>query len=608
MRRTALIAVLLAAACCLVAARDACAAAQALEGLLEARQQLFASPQKMKLRENWMRCVEGFVAHYKRHPKAPEAPQALWMVGDLYVRLHGYSGRREDLEAGLDYLARVVKGYPDSPEAPEALYRMAEACSRFGRRAEAEAAYRELLRAYPDSPKATRAAKGAATVRLGGAKPQPAPAPAVATASLQASEAPLAAPEAPTPAPPKSRRARPVAVESIRSWSAEGYTRLVVDLSDEAHFEGHLLPADPQTHKPKRVFVDISPARRGRGLQGELAIDDALSLKARSAQNTPDTVRVVLDVKDIESYKVFALRDPFRVVIDVRGSLPPASPSPKKEAIALAAAKTPEPPPPLVKPPEVRPPAPPPQAVPEAKPGKPVSLAEALGLRVARVVIDPGHGGKDPGAVGPGGLEEKHVVLEISRALAELIRQEIGCEVILTRDSDVFLPLEERTAIANTRKGDLFISVHANACPDRGGRGIETYFLNFTTDKESIRVAARENATSARNLSDLQMILNDLMLHSKISESSKLAEHIQRRLVKELRGGYEGVVDKGVKKAPFYVLIGAQMPAVLVEASFITNRIEAERLASEAYRQLVAKGIVAGIKSYIDEIEMAARR
>jgi N-acetylmuramoyl-L-alanine amidase len=380
------------------------------------------------------------------------------------------------------------------------------------------------------------------------------------------------------------------------------------------------VPADPLLHKPKRVFVDISPARRGRRLENELAIDDALSLKARSAQHSANTVRVVLDVKDFESYNVFALRDPYRVVIDIRGVASPAPPlPPKPETVALVAVKAPEARPPELKPPQKLPEVKPPEVkppetrpvlpeAPAAKPPKGVSLAEQLGLKVARVVIDPGHGGKDPGAIGPGGVEEKHVVLEIARALGELMRREIGCEVLLTRDSDIFLPLEERTAIANTRKGDLFISIHANACPDRKGRGVETYFLNFTTDKESIRVAARENATSAKNLSDLQMILNDLMLHSKISESSRLAEHVQRRLVNELRGSYDDIIDKGVKKAPFYVLIGAQMPAVLVEASFITNRTEAERLASDAYRQMVAKGIMAGIRGYIEEIEMAARR
>jgi N-acetylmuramoyl-L-alanine amidase len=261
-----------------------------------------------------------------------------------------------------------------------------------------------------------------------------------------------------------------------------------------------------------------------------------------------------------------------------------------------------------VQPPEVRPAPPRPPAPEAAPPAAPPSIAEQLGLHVARVIIDAGHGGKDPGAIGPSGEREKDIVLEIARALAGQIRREVGCEVLMTRDSDVFLPLEERTAIANTRKGDLFISVHLNACPDRKGRGIETYFLNFTTDAESIRVAARENATTAKNLSDLQLILNDLMLHSKISESSRLAEHIQGNLVGSLRASYDDVVDKGVKKAPFYVLIGAQMPAVLVECSFISNRTEAERLASEAYRQLIAKGILSGIKKYIIEIEMAARR
>jgi N-acetylmuramoyl-L-alanine amidase len=609
MRKVAISGAVAALVCLLLLAPALGAEDTAFQNLLQVRERLLASPQQMKLHDNWLRCIDKLLAYHKRNPKGGNAPLTLLLAGDLYCRLHGYSGRPEDLTAGLDLFGRVVKGYPGSAEAPEALYQTAETCRRYGRKQEADAAYRELLRAYPASPRATKAAKGAARLKLDVPRLEPAPQASVKTSIQEAAAEPVAAPpeEAAPPPVPKRGPVRAAVVEGVRSWSASGYTRLVIDVSGEASFQGHLVPADPLLHKPKRVFVDISPARRGQRLDNELAIDDALLLKARSAQHSANTVRVVLDVKDIESYKVFALRDPYRVVIDVRGvALPPPPPPPKPETVALAAAKAPEARPPEVKPSEMTRPALP--EAPAAKPPKGVSLAEQLGLKVARVVIDPGHGGKDPGAIGPGGVEEKSVVLEIARALGELMRREIGCEVLLTRDSDIFLPLEERTAIANTRKGDLFISIHANACPDRKGRGVETYFLNFTTDKESIRVAARENATSAKNLSDLQMILNDLMLHSKISESSRLAEHVQRRLVNELRGSYDDIIDKGVKKAPFYVLIGAQMPAVLVEASFITNRTEAERLASDAYRQMVAKGIMAGIRGYIEEIEMAARR
>jgi N-acetylmuramoyl-L-alanine amidase len=579
---------ILAAVLCLLVAQAAQGAEATtkdrLGSLLQARQRLLCSNTRMKDRQNWTRCIDGFVAFHKADPEGGDAPRALMMAGDLYVRLYHFSGSADDLGSGLDLLARTVKGYPESSIAPEAQYLMADAYRRGGRLQEAAGAFGQLLKAYPRSPRAKAAKRDLAALKRAG----------VVGLAKASSEGSQPEPQAQAQTQPTPQAGNPVVVEDVKRWSATGYTRIVISLSGTAAFEGHLLKKGGGPNTPRRLYVDIKPARRGHSLEDELPVNDAFVMKARTAQYAADTVRVVLDVKDVESYKVFPLQDPFRIVIDVRGDKQETQEG-QQGSVELTSAKVgevrPEPPKPQVS-------APPPAA----------SKAEQLGLRVARVIIDAGHGGKDPGAIGPGGVREKDVVLEIARLLAAHIRQELGCEVILTRDSDVFLPLEERTAIANTRKGDLFISIHANACVDPKGHGIETYFLNFTTDKESMRVAARENATTFKNLSDLQLILHDLMLHSKINESSRLADHIQGSLVGQLRGRYSEVADKGVKKAPFYVLIGAQMPSVLVETAFITNRTEAERLASNAYRDLTAAGIVAGIKEYIKEIETAARR
>jgi N-acetylmuramoyl-L-alanine amidase len=200
-------------------------------------------------------------------------------------------------------------------------------------------------------------------------------------------------------------------------------------------------------------------------------------------------------------------------------------------------------------------------------------------------------------------LREKDIVLQLAKILAKKVQEELKCEALLTRGSDVFLPLEKRTAIANIKKADLFISLHVNAHKNRKVQGLETYFLNIALDEDSMNLAARENATSTKNISDLQMILNDLMLNTKINESSRLAEFVHMGLIGEVRKRYKNVENRGVRQAPFYVLIGADMPAILVEIGYITNSIENRRLKSNAYLNGVASGIVRGIDSYIKDME-----
>jgi N-acetylmuramoyl-L-alanine amidase len=203
-------------------------------------------------------------------------------------------------------------------------------------------------------------------------------------------------------------------------------------------------------------------------------------------------------------------------------------------------------------------------------------------------------------------VHEKQIVLSIARRLKKLIEAELKCEVILTRNDDRYLTLEERTAFANTQNADLFISIHTNSHQDRRAYGIETYFLNLATDNESIMVAATENATSEKNISDLQTILLDLMQNAKINESSRLATQVQQNVYGKLKRKYSLIRNKGVKQAPFYVLLGAQMPAVLVETSFISNARECKRLVSPAYQELLAHGIVEGIRSYIRDNQPTA--
>ncbi|RLA94121.1 MAG: N-acetylmuramoyl-L-alanine amidase [Deltaproteobacteria bacterium] len=336
-----------------------------------------------------------------------------------------------------------------------------------------------------------------------------------------------------------------VPVKGVRWWAAPGYTRVVVDLGAEASFQVGLLRGDPQRGKPPRLYVDISPVRLERNVPREVSIRDGLCRRVRLGQFSPQTVRVVLDLRDLKDHHVFALEDPYRVVIDVYGE------GYRRE-------------------------------------------------KTFTVVVDPGHGGRDPGAIGPTGLKEKDVVLKIAKRVRDKIRRRLGWRVVLTREGDRYIPLEQRTAIANARKGDLFLSIHCNASRRRSRRGVETYFLSFTTDKQALRLAARENGVPPSKIDALQLILYDLMLRAKVEESRKFALHVQRELVRSLRRRYARVVNLGVKQAPFLVLVGAKMPSILAEVSFISNRTEERRLRDPRYLDLLAEGITQGLRRYVE--------
>jgi N-acetylmuramoyl-L-alanine amidase len=228
-----------------------------------------------------------------------------------------------------------------------------------------------------------------------------------------------------------------------------------------------------------------------------------------------------------------------------------------------------------------------------------------LGLGIKRIILDPGHGGKDPGAIGIGGLREKDVVLKVAKKLARKLTKRLGCQVILTRKRDVFIPLEERTAIANTREGDLFVSIHANSAHSAKARGIEVYYLDLASNKRDMQLAASENSASAKSISDLQKILSSLMKNSKRAESVRLARIVNKNLLHDISRRYRGIRSHGVKSAPFIVLIGAQMPSILAEISFVSNPTDARRLRSDKYLDALASGLADGIVKYAMKLSMA---
>ncbi len=353
-----------------------------------------------------------------------------------------------------------------------------------------------------------------------------------------------------------------VLIKNIRYFSSQDYTRVVIDLNSDAKFEKHWLKADPKHGKPPRLFLDIFNSKVSGEISKRINIEDGLLDAIRWGIFKKGVTRVVLDSENVEDFTVFSLSNPDRIVIDV-SSAKLADKSSRGEISDSDVSSD--------------------------------TFASVLGLKVRTIVIDPGHGGKDPGAV-HNGINEKDVVLNVGKYLRKMIKDRTDLSVYMTRDTDIFLPLEERTAFANKKKADIFVSIHVNAARNRNARGVETYVLNVTDDKKALEVAALENKATKKSLSDLQGILKDIMLNSKLEESLILAQSVQDNVVAKTKKR-----SLGVKQAPFYVLVGAQMPSILVEAGFLSNSSFAQRVKQSSYQKEIAEGIYEGIMRYIEK-------
>jgi N-acetylmuramoyl-L-alanine amidase len=363
------------------------------------------------------------------------------------------------------------------------------------------------------------------------------------------------------------------AITGVRFLSWKNYTRVMLELSQQAKYEVRRLKEDSAKRLPARVYVDIAGARMGAASRDPIAVDDGLLRQVRVGQYSHDVVRIVLDVNNLGSYNAFVLADPYRLVIDIYGNG-------NQRGVSTG-----EPARPVESPPR-----------PAQGAAKPAPQAAINGLR--KIVLDPGHGGKDPGAIGPGGINEKDIVLEIAKKLARKLTAELGVQAVLTREDDRYVALEDRTATANAEDADLFISLHMNASPNTDAKGIETYYLDNTTDEAAIRLAARENATSRRNISDLQFILSDMTQNMKLEDSITLAHRLQTSMVSGMTRVMDDVKDLGVKKALFYVLVGARMPSVLVEMFFITNRSEGRAMSRQSSQDAMVDALFEGIEKF----------
>jgi N-acetylmuramoyl-L-alanine amidase len=549
----------------------------------QAKAALENSKQKQKYRHNWINVIDRYKRVVIKNPNSKYARNSLLIIGDLYLGLYKHSRLSADLDESLDYYRRLTKLFPDDPFAGQAQLNVGEIY--YSHKKDKDRAYVEFLKVeihHPQSPQVAEARKWLA--KISGSSPRK---------------------NDPKPAAPVAASAGIAQVNGIRHWSTATYTRVVIDVDQRTSFTDHLLRPDPKLKKPMRLYLDLDRARITPDMKEVLPIANQLLRQVRVAQYDATTVRVVLDIGDIETYRIFVLPHPFRIVVDVTGQS-------SAQAVAQAESKnggktgsTPHQLTDLKATADKRKKTP---RGPVKTPADTSSLARQLGLGIKKIVIDPGHGGKDHGATGKTGLKEKDLTLRMAKELAQKIEANLGIECILTRDKDVFMPLEERTALANTAGADLFISIHANAHKDTRIYGIETYILNLATDEEAMKVAARENATSTKNMSDLELILNELMLNAKITESSLLAKEVQTGMVKNLRKKYRNVKDMGVKQAPFYVLIGANMPSILVEMAFISNKTEENRMRNEYYLNRLIDGVMGGIKEYTKSIKIAEMR
>jgi len=361
-------------------------------------------------------------------------------------------------------------------------------------------------------------------------------------------------------------------VYNLRHFVHPNFTRIVIDL-------GVLREYTFQELKPSsQIAVDILQSRLNPIVPEDVVPARADYVKSiHLAQKSPSTVRLTVEVDfaRVRRTQVFHVFDPFRIVIDI-------APAPKPPA--KAAAKKP--------------------AVP--RPAEPAtsgySLARTLGLGVKTIVLDPGHGGIDPGCLDPAGAKEKDLALDIALKLRDLLRANTSLEVVMTRETDIHVPLESRTVIANQRQADLFLSIHLNAFRSKNRRGVETFYLNFSADPTTNEIAARENATTTKTIGEMDKIVRKIVQNTKIVESRDLALKLQTGLVQALSRRHSGVKNLGIKGGPFWTLLGCEIPSVLVEVGHLSNPEEGRRLQNADYRKDVARGIYEGIAAYLKSL------
>jgi N-acetylmuramoyl-L-alanine amidase len=535
--RVALLTLTVVAVALPAAAQGASSARAGYERLMDRERALAdgsASPAAAEVR----RLIDAYVHFSGRFARTGYADNALWQAARLAADLHARTERAADRATAMRLFRHLIEGYPSSSLVANA---------------------RSALTELENPP---------------------------ASAPPRSAEPPASAPAA---AVSETGRGDPTGLASLRGIERTllpELVRVTFDLAREVEYH------DERLDGPPRVYFDLLETVAVPDLaDAVLTYPDDVVRQIRVGPRPGEATRVVLDLAGADRYSVFTLYNPFRLVVDVYRAEDVA---PGASASAAAPAV----------PPSGTPAAASPAAPPVAPPGPPAantsgsfSMSRQLGLGVSRIVIDPGHGGRDPGALGKT-ISEAALVLDVALRLERLLLGNPAFEVVLTRRSDVFVDLEERTAIANRARADLFLSIHANASRNVRARGVETYVLNFASNPTDAEVAARENAASARSMHQLGDMVRAITLNNKLNESLEFAAIVQDALVRRLRGSDSAVRDLGVKQAPFVVLIGAGMPSVLAEISFLSNPKDAQLLATASHRQAIAESLHGAIVSY----------
>lgn len=526
---------------------------------------LMKSNSKQQYRHNWDKVLTPLHDFVKDHPQHSKTPSAYYLLGKAYTRLSEISHLRSDLEQAVSMFTHLEQNFPRSSLADDAMFLRAQLYSeRYSDSRRAGQIYVNLIGRYPDGDMRDAAERFLEKSEYSRTEVQR------KSGSQQ------------------NNSAADNAMTDVRYSIDPKRVRVVIETTAKAGFNAESLSS------PARLYVDVSGVDSGAGLADQYSIErnDSVVEAIRLGYSNGDT-RVVCDLKTSADYNIFTLDNPARIVMDISN----------KSSAEISSDSM-----------DIR------EAPRAAEDHVDTLLANAAdghvdmvtlppkksSSRRLRIVVDAGHGGKDPGAVGANNLYEKDITLALSKRLARVLRNRLDCDVHLTRTEDVYLALQQRTAIANRVGADVFISVHANASENKKVRGTETFFLNFSKNDKAVEVAARENNMSLREVGDLELILFDLMANSKINESSRLATEVQTSMISQLRQRFSSIRDLGVRQGPFYVLLGADMPSILVEAAFISNDHDAKMLLSRKFQETTVEGIARGVKAYLRGQNMVA--
>jgi N-acetylmuramoyl-L-alanine amidase len=699
------------------------------------RDSLEGKPEAQRSRQDFQKVIDAYRKVYYTAPTSAKADASVQAVAELLEDQGRLLSDPKSFKDAIGQLVFLRREYPGSKHRAEALFTIGEIYrDDLDDAKQAKATFEDFVKRYPGNSRAPEARKAIAEIDNPSVAKSPFQAKAprrdrpgrqkAARAMADATKTAAADDAADAPAQPQQQDVASVNNDSqqhhlarltgIRHWSTGDYTRIAIDLEQEVKYQAGRVP------HPDRIFFDLYGTKLASELVGKsFEVDAGFLHKIRVAQYKLNMARVVLDVDDVAEYSAFLLPNPYRLIIDIHGKLPPnklagnkvpkTTPQESKPATpdTQPTAADPEPAQDVtvtsVKPSEDKQSSPKaagnaPYGVQDADAGKSVplrgqgkdkdkdkervvtqtaaetakvvtpkivvdeggmedsgraagqptsgptfesispkessrnkkktvepssrasagtmattrtaapnaagerSLIRALGLKIGKIVVDAGHGGHDTGTIGPNGLEEKDLVLDVALKLGKLLENKLGAEVVYTRDDDTFIPLETRTAIANKEQADLFISIHANSSDDPTARGVETYYLNFTSRTDALEVAARENAVSEQSIHELQDLVKKIALKEKIGESREFASDVQRSLYAGLSAKSPSLRNRGVKKAPFVVLIGANMPSILAEISFVSNPDDAKKLKTNDYRQRIADSLYKGVFKYVNSL------